>query len=49
MTDTDKLARGPADVSLVRGPPEAEHAAEQVRYPHFVQIGDFPICGIPGC
>ena len=45
VTDTDKLARGPTDVSLVRGPPEAEH----VRYPHFVQTGDFPICGIPGC
>jgi hypothetical protein len=43
--DIDKLARGPADVSLVRGPADAE----QVRYPHFVQIGDFPICGIPGC
>ena len=34
-----------ADVSLVRGSADAE----QVRYPHFVQIGDFPICGIPGC
>ena len=45
VTDTDKLARGPTDVSLMRGPPEAEH----VRYPHFVQTGDFPICGIPGC
>jgi hypothetical protein len=47
MADTDKLVRGPrpADVSLVRGPADAE----QVRYPHFVQIGDFPICGIPGC
>ena len=43
--DTDKLVRGPADVSLVMGPADAE----QVRYPHFVQIGDFPICGIPGC
>ena len=43
--DTDKLVRGPADVSLVMGPADVE----QVRYPHFVQIGDFPICGIPGC
>ena len=45
VTDTERLARGPTDVSLMRGPPEAEH----VRYPHFVQTGDFPICGIPGC
>ena len=32
-------------ISLLRGSAEGRI----FRYPRFVQIGDFPICGIPGC